>query len=250
MVRRAALISSLLLATSCDATSLRRPAVLDTPDLTAYDPTDVLCTLSKRGKKEIQPWCKNWLACIKTGASPAGDAAAVRSAWKPADCKEVCGKWPATTGPEGGRKSFLLMIGQGAKDCEASCANFQKSLTGCVAKILFEPGQVAAMGAPKKGAPPAPAPPAQCTGNATSCVPDLPIQYQSCMVKNHPSKCKNLRAAVEDCKDCPALKNENAVSQYAAFVGGCMAQLNAYWQATHSSAGGYAIPGAKGCTVH
>mmetsp|Transcript_47565 Transcript_47565/g.136776 ORF Transcript_47565/g.136776 Transcript_47565/m.136776 type:complete len:262 (-) Transcript_47565:62-847(-) len=233
------------------------PSVLDVPDLRAYDPVEVLCAHGKdaSGKPKIQGWCQNWLSCIKKGATPAGDAAAVREAWKPADCREVCGKWPSTSAPEG---AALLAADRGLgwlgaasrRDCEASCKNFQESLTQCVAKVLFEPGQIAAMGIPKeestKEVPP------QCTGEKTACLPDLPVQYQSCLAKakDSASQCKALKEQVEDCKACPQL-SENHQSHYHTFVGGCMDQLNAYWAATAPSAkGGWSVPGAAGCTVH
>lgn len=247
--------------------------VLDTPDLTAYDPTEVLCTKGRdeHGNPKIQGWCKDWLACIKAGAEPAGDAAAVRAAWKPADCREVCGLWPATTRREGTSvllaqralaptarlqtsssarlaKLYGVRVNGTVGDCQTSCSNFQESLTECVAMILFEPGQVAAMGIPEDG-PTAP-PPVYCRGEHTECVPDLQLQYQSCLTKTHePSECKVLKTAVEGCKDCPQL-SENYMSHYHAFVVGCMDQLNAYWQATNPAAGEAAILGATGCMVH
>lgn len=249
---------------AAEASLLRRSGVggpLDTPDLTAYDPVEVLCTRSPGGVKKVQGWCKTWVACIKKGATPAGDAAAVRAAWKPADCKEVCGAWPVTSKPEGKQKNASALLAtwsaggrgnrtsQDAKDCEKSCGNFQDSLTKCVAMILFEPGKVAAMGAPSGKAPPKP--PAHCSSKGTSCLPELPINYQKCMAREDDptKKCKTLKTAMEDCKDCPAL-SENFLSHYHAFVGGCMDQLNAYHQATHPDAAAAAIPGAAGCKVH
>eukprot|EP00428_Durinskia_dybowskii_P025973 CAMPEP_0170237384 /NCGR_PEP_ID=MMETSP0116_2-20130129/18442_1 /TAXON_ID=400756 /ORGANISM="Durinskia baltica, Strain CSIRO CS-38" /LENGTH=363 /DNA_ID=CAMNT_0010488187 /DNA_START=100 /DNA_END=1189 /DNA_ORIENTATION=- len=261
--RRPLVLPLLLAAPVADAALLRTsnaaavlsPDVLDTPDLTAYDPVEVLCAKGKdsNGNPNVQGWCKSWLACIKAGASPAGDAAAVRAAWKPADCREVCGSWPAVSAPEG--SSLLASSARlrrfnatNAKDCETSCANFQESLTSCVATILFEPGKVAAMGIPGEGAS---APPAHCTSKATGCMPDLPLRYQACLAKAEHSanECKVWKDRVEECKDCPQL-SDNYLSHYHAFVGGCMDQLNSYWQATSPGAGASAIPGAAGCKVH
>jgi len=258
---------------------------LDTPDLSPYNATEVMCTLGKEKvgpdpktpmgflyKPKIHKWCVDWMACIKTKAAPEGTAASVMIAWAPAPCEEYCGKWPATTPKEGVKKpsltdaapapapapAFLQEVGEGA--CIASCKAFQKSLSGCVAKITFEPSQVAAMGMPKA----APKPPALCTKIDTPCVPGLEINYQKCMhhktmkavdsehkiPKHIESACKLMKANVKDCKasKCPAMND--AGGQFAAYTGGCMDQLNAYWQATHPSAGGTALPGATGCKVH
>mmetsp|Transcript_75890 Transcript_75890/g.226242 ORF Transcript_75890/g.226242 Transcript_75890/m.226242 type:complete len:292 (+) Transcript_75890:52-927(+) len=248
--------------------------VLDTPDLTAYDPTTVLCARGKDadGKPKIQGWCRNWLACIRAGAQPQGDKAAVLAAWKPADCREVCGVWPVLTPPanrtaprngtapakdaglangtrntseaQGGIAALL----QSGRDCNSSCANFQESLSSCVATILFEPGKVAVMGIPSGNSP---TPPAHCTAANATCMPDLPIRYQRCVAKAaKPARdCKVLKLDMEDCKDCPQLEG-TYLSKYHSFVGGCMDQLNAYWQATHPGAGGAALPGSAGCSVH
>jgi len=233
---------------------------LDTPDLTPYDPIDVLCSLGKDagGKPKISPWCKDWLQCIKTKASPSGSPAAVKSAWKPATCKEICGTWPAMTPKEGKKKLFLQDESEG--DCVKSCGKFQESLSTCVATIMFEPGKTAAMGVPKKGGK---APAAICTQKDSPCMPDLEINHQKCL--GHRTKkvldkgykipdgisqgCKFIKMNLKDCKKCPQLK-QNGQSEYAAFTGGCMDQLNAYWQATHPGAGKSAIPGATGCKVH
>lgn len=136
---------------------------LDTPDLTPYDPVEVLCTLGREagGAPKISPWCKNWLQCIKSKANPEGTPEAVMKAWSPANCKEYCGHWPVMTAKEGTAKSFLenanasavtgLINMHSQGDCLKSCGNFQSSLSSCVATIMFEPGKVAAMGIPKKG---------------------------------------------------------------------------------------------------
>jgi hypothetical protein len=244
---------------------------LDTPDLTPYDPVEVLCSLGKdkSGEPKIQPWCKDWLMCIKTKANPAGTPAAVKTAWGPADCKEVCGEWPAMSPKEGKKKLFLQDANSSAMGlidmhtenaCLKSCAKFQESLTTCVANIMFEPGKVAAMGIPKKGGK---APAAICTKKDSPCMPDLEINHQKCI--SHKTKsvldkgykisdkissdCKFIKMHMEDCKKCPQLQ-EKYQSVYATFTGGCMDQLNAYHQATHPKAGKAAIPGAKGCKVH
>jgi len=228
---------------------------LDTPDLTPYNPTEVLCTLGrdKDGKAKISPWCSDWMQCIKTKAAPSGTTEKVKAAWGPAPCKEVCGKWPQTTKKEG---TFLQEEG----DCVKSCENFQASLSSCVATIMFEPGKTAAMGLKKANAP---KPAEICTQKDSPCMPDLEINHQKCI--GHKTKktldkgykvpdeiaqgCKMIKMNLGDCKKCPQLQG-GGQSQYAAFTGGCMDQLNAYWQATHPKAGKSAIPGATGCKVH
>jgi hypothetical protein len=245
---------------------------LDTPDLTPYDPVEVLCTLGKAvgGGPKISPWCKDWLSCIKSKANPEGTKEAVMKAWSPANCKEYCGHWPVMTAKEGAKASFLenvnasggigLINMHSQGDCLKSCENFQSSLSSCVATIMFEPGKVANMGIPKQGGP---APAEICTKKDTPCMPDLPINHQKCL--GHKTKkvldrsykipdevsqsCKLMKLSMEDCKKCPQLQDKFQ-SQYTAFTGGCMDQLNAYWQATHPQAGETAIPGATGCTVH
>jgi len=232
---------------------------LDTPDLTPYNPTEVLCSLGKdkEGNPKVSDWCANWLQCIKTKASPSGSTDAVKKAWAPASCKEICGTWPAIT-PKEGKKLFLQEESDG--DCVKSCENFQASLSSCVATIMIEPGKTAAMGLPKKGGK---APAAICTKKDTPCMPDLEVNHQRCL--GHKTKkaldkgykmpgtlaqdCKMLKLNLEDCKNCPQLA-AGGQSAYAAFTGGCMDQLNSYWQATHPNAGKSAIPGATGCTVH
>jgi len=235
---------------------------LGTPDLTGYDPVEVLCGLGKdnAGKPKIQGWCNDWVSCIKAGAQPAGDQAAVMSAWKPADCKEVCGEWPQMTPPELLQNLFGGVANNTKSNCQNSCTNFQASLSSCVATILFEPGKVAAMGLPKDGAPKAPE---HCLKKDSPCMPDLPFKVQRCLghktkKKLYPNKlvpeetevqCKMDKMNMEDCKDCPQMKG-NFVSVYHTFAGGCMSQLHAYWQASHPGAGIAAVPGATGCKVH
>jgi hypothetical protein len=157
-----------------------------------------------------------------------------------------------------GAIGLINMHSQG--DCLKSCGNFQSSLSSCVATIMFEPGKVANMGIPKQGGP---APAEICTKKDSPCMPDLPINHQKCL--GHKTKsvldrsykipdevsqsCKLMKLSMEDCKKCPQLQDKFQ-SQYTAFTGGCMDQLNAYWQATHPQAGETAIPGATGCTVH
>mmetsp|Transcript_55871 Transcript_55871/g.149564 ORF Transcript_55871/g.149564 Transcript_55871/m.149564 type:complete len:289 (-) Transcript_55871:87-953(-) len=244
--------------------------VLDTPDLTAYDPVTVLCAHGKDagGKPKIQGWCRDWLACIRKGAQPQGDKAAVLAAWKPADCREVCGAWPPLTKPPANgtaepvdapppenatgnassAPSGVATLLQEGRDCNSSCSNFQESLSSCVATILFEPGKVAVMGVPSQTTP---APPAHCAAANATCMPDLPIRYQKCVAKAaKPSKdCQVLKTEMADCKGCPEVES-GFLSQYHVFVGGCLSQLNAYWQATHPQAGVAALPGSSGCSVH
>lgn len=240
---------------------------LDTPSQTGYEPKDLLCKL---GKKE-QGWCVDWLNCIKGKA--AGQAEKVKDAWGPADCEQYCGHHPVTNPLEGQSlvqkkakstatsavtQLFGVKAGASMKDCMSSCQSFQESLSTCVGTIMFEPGQLAVMG-PKKSAT---KPPEVCTGKKTPCMPDLPIKYQKChSMKTHKvlghkegkdydeDACKMIMSDYDDCKNCPAL-NEAGGTAYATFVGGCMDQLNAYWQATHPSAGVHALPGATGCPVH
>jgi len=269
-----ALLAACLAHGACSAEAARHaqraanPA-LETPNLTGYDPAEVLCSLGKtaEGSPKVQGWCQDWLGCVKAKASPAGDAAAVMGAWAPADCREVCGQWPTLSAPEGQgasliskarRDSAALGLGAG-RDCLASCGRFQESLSTCVATILFEPGRVASMGLPKDE----PAAPAHCREKSSPCLPDLPIEHQKCIAhktkkvldRSHvvpeetQRRCDMIKIDMETCKDCPQSK-DGFVSQYHAFVGGCMDQLNAYHQATHPQAGSAAIPGAAGCTVH
>lgn len=238
---------------------------LDTPSTTGYEPEDLLCKLGKK----TQSWCVDWLKCIK--GKSAGQAEKVRDAWGPADCEEYCGVHPVTSPLEGQslvqKKANLTAnsaavaalfgkkAGMSTKDCMGSCKNFQDSLVKCVGTIMFEPGQLAVMG-PDKSATPTPE---HCKGKKTPCLPDLPIRYQKCH-SMHTKKmlqgkdydvdaCEVIMSDYDDCKDCPAL-NEAGGTAYATFVGGCMDQLNSYWQATHPSAGVHALPGASGCTVH
>lgn len=244
----------------------------------SYDPEALLC--APGGK--LQGWCRDWLACVKAKALPGMNASAVLDAWKPADCKEICGHWP-TGGSESNApspalpsdrnapspaspldanllvNSFRLQNDKPARhnlrlpqvsdgDCLASCKNFQRSLSSCVSTILFEPGKLAGMAPQKQETSKLPS---QCSARNTVCMPDLTIRYQKCLARAaKPQKtCDVLKAHVDMCKDCPQL-GDNYVSHYHAFVGGCMDQLNAYWQATHPEAGLAAIPGASGCAVH
>lgn len=209
------------------------------------------------------------MRCIMTKARPAEDAAAVKAAWDPADCREMCGKWPVLTGPglvevSAAKTNATDLVGFGRSDkksCMESCANFQASLSSCVATILFEPGKVAAMGAPKETGSTAVVP-AVCTQKDTPCMPDLELRHQKC--SKHKTRevvhgvkaddavkvqCKVTASDFDLCKDCPQLQ-DGYQSEYHAFTGGCMAQLNAYWQATHPSAVNASLPGASGCTVH
>jgi len=257
-------------ALRADAVSLRRSGA---GEVLPYDPVEVLCTLGKteEGELKIQGWCNSWLDCVKVKSQPAQDQAAVMKAWSPAPCKEICGEWPATTPAEGAllqanssTSALATLLGLksgGTPECVKSCDRFQDSLSNCVGKILFEPGQVAAMGVPEGGAK-KPEAPAYCSEKDTPCMPDLPIRNQQCY--KHKTKevvhnvkvpdekkreCETIKADLEHCKDCPQLAPLGQ-SEYATFVGGCMDQLNAYHQAVHPGAGDAAIPGATGCKVH
>jgi hypothetical protein len=260
-----------LLAGLTTSASLRLPPELQGPDLRPYDPVEVLCTLGT----EVQGWCKEWVGCISTKSQPGCDASAVKAAWGPADCKEVCGIWPVTLLQQQGSgdiakvnasassaaKLFGLMNRTSTRrECETSCENFEESLSSCMATVLFNPGQVAAMGMPDASAKPAPA---HCTGKDTTCMPDVPILHQKCLIhktkktidssykapEETVAQCEAIARNYEDCKDCPQL-SEGYTGHYHAFVGGCMAQLHAYHTATEPGAGVAAIPGATGCLVH
>jgi len=256
-------IAALVVLPGVEAFSLRGKDV--TALLDPYDPIKILCT---RGKESphIENWCKQWVTCIQGKASPAETPAAVMSAWKPATCKEVCGNWPhrglkLPSLIEQGNSSALSLLGLDLSNegsCQQSCANFQKSLSTCVSMILYDQGQIASMGAPKAAKKAA----AICTEKKTPCMPDLPIRHQKCAKHRtqaviHPGKgegvsqeCKLLESNMEDCKDCPALNGDGG-SQYAAFTGGCMDQLNAYWTASnYGVAGQSAIPAEQGCKIH
>jgi len=240
---------------------------LATPDLTGYDPVTLLCAHGKNadGSKRIQGWCEDWVGCIKEKAQPTQSDVAVMKAWSPADCKEYCGVWPVTSPAEGDNKSFFLQTDKpdtaraksSENRCLESCGNFQKSLSSCVSTILFEPGKVASMGLTKENEP---KPLAICTGKNTRCLPDLAIRSQHCLSHKTkhklsggkheiPDDCGMIKMDLEDCKKCPQLTNTHQ-SHYHSFVGGCMDQLNAYWQASHPSGKEAAVPGATGCTVH
>lgn len=249
----------------------RKRGPLDTPDMRPFDPVDVLCTR----KTEVKGWCKTWVECIEQNAQPGGDAAAVLSAWGPADCKEVCGIWPtvsftqlraikkvnaSTVAAEANMaRLFGLSNGTGATtqtQCETSCTNFKESLSSCVAMLIFEPGKVAAMGMPKDSAPA----PEHCTQKHTPCMPELPLNHQKCIghktkskISNYQvpddiaSNCQKVKSDMEFCAGCPQLKGGNA-GHYEAFVGGCMTQLHLYYAATDPSAGVAAINmGENGC---
>eukprot|EP00419_Tripos_fusus_P000848 CAMPEP_0172672488 /NCGR_PEP_ID=MMETSP1074-20121228/11580_1 /TAXON_ID=2916 /ORGANISM="Ceratium fusus, Strain PA161109" /LENGTH=257 /DNA_ID=CAMNT_0013489685 /DNA_START=52 /DNA_END=825 /DNA_ORIENTATION=- len=232
--------------------------VLRTPDRTPYDPTTLLCQLGKdaKGEPKVQGWCRKWLACVERASQPKMDAAAVLAAWKPADCREVCGKWPVLKSPE--KKAALLQqqeqsflsAQRGASDCMKSCQSVQSSLSTCVATVLFEPGKVQLMGLPDKKRKEKKVPP-QCEGESSPCKAELPVNYQKCMATSSKKgkDCEALKTNVNDCKGCPQMEAQY-LTQYQAFVGGCLAQLNAYRTATHPKAGVAAIPGPKGCEMH
>mmetsp|Transcript_42725 Transcript_42725/g.93225 ORF Transcript_42725/g.93225 Transcript_42725/m.93225 type:complete len:236 (+) Transcript_42725:64-771(+) len=217
---------------------------LESPNLTGYDPKILLC--SHNGT--VQGWCADWLDCIKAKSAPDG-MTKVMQAWKPADCKEFCGVYPVTT--------TLLQTRAEPTACLNKCSGFQTNLADCVGTILFEPGKLSAMQSKKSAAAVDPI----CTQKNTACLPDLTDKYQQCVLsasrkklqkKDHghdEEACKTVKSDYEDCKSCPALSAAGG-SKYTAFVGGCIDQLNAYWQATHPNAKEAKIPGAAGCQVH
>lgn len=271
--------------------------ILDAVRCAPYNEVEVLCALGKNssGMPNIANWCQNWVKCIKTKASPGGSQNDVMKAWDPAPCEEICGTWPAANygksakaAPSLAKHASKLMHSSsqeheqssyGSKAlshlfrewlptflqsdkknaCASSCERFKRSLSSCVATILFEPGKVAAMGMPKKGKKA----PAICTKRTTPCQPELPIKHQRCLGHNTKRvldasykvpeqvarECKMIKMDMASCKKCPQL-HDNYGSKYTAFTGGCLDQLHAYWQATHPQAGASAIPGAKGCAVH
>jgi len=276
------LLGFLLRPREVSSLSLRKSAaVARAPE--GYEADDLLCMHGTKNEKPFkQSWCVDWLKCIKEKAVMQVDK--VMEAWGPADCEQYCGVNPATNPLEG---QFLLLqgthrSGAGAsrddpeeedeeeddeeekEQCMKSCTNFQKSLSTCVGTIMFEPGKLAVMGKKKHNGPP---PDEICTVKDTPCMPDLPIKMQRCHAAHTKRRlqgaenaerlfagfdmetCKNILKDYDDCKECPQLKQAGGTA-YTTFVGGCMDQLNAYWQATHPRAGKHAIPGATGCTVH
>lgn len=211
------------------------------------------------------------MKCVKEQASPAETPAAVMKAWKPASCKEVCGLWPARAASliqkanTSTALTFLDLHSMAPDECIASCNNFQKSLSTCVATIMFDQGRIAAMA----GKPPAKGPKICETQPETPlepspCFPNLPIQNQMC-AKHRTAKilepsyeapegvaqsCKLIAEQMDECKDCPQLQG-GYQTQYVAFTGGCMDQLNAYWTASnYGVAGEAALPSEQGCRVH
>merc|ERR1719213_916988 len=98
-------------------------------------------------------------------------------AWKPASCEEFCGKWPVTTKLLQTEKTAAQELEQLRKGCMESCGKFQESLSSCVGTVLFEPGQLAVM-APKKDAGEMPE---HCVAVNATCLPDLPVKYQTCV---------------------------------------------------------------------
>lgn len=273
----AAVVIGSSLPTAAGVGLRRAGGPLDGPDRTGYDPVEVLCALGKdgEGKPKIQGWCKDWIGCIKEKATPQQDKAAVMKAWSPAECKEICGVYPQTTPLEGGgallqktnatsataltSKLLGMVDSEASKDaCLKSCGKFQDNLSNCVSKILFEPGQISAMGLGAGGK----TPPSHCTLKDTPCTPDLPVRSQQCwrhktrevlydakVPGDIEKECKMIKSDMETCKDCPSLSSTGA-SEYLAFSGGCMDQLNAYFAASHPDAKEAALPGATGCQVH
>jgi hypothetical protein len=228
----------------------------------AYDPVQVLCALGK--DKQVSPWCKDWVSCIRKKASPKEDQAAVMKAWAPAKCEEICGKWPVAPPPKflqlASKPSAALafMHLQSRDACTKSCKAFQSSLSSCVATIMFDKGKLSPPKmVKKKGA-------AVCTMKNSPCLPDLAIQHQTCLrhrtakvldnsykvPDDDAAACKMIADNMEDCKDCPQLADDYS-SHYVAFTGGCMDQLHAYWQATNfQAAGRFALPMGTGCQIH
>lgn len=272
----AASICSAIVLVPASAAALRRAAQLPAHE-PGFDPVETLCAHGKEddGSKRIQKWCADWLSCVKTSASQDMSKEAVKRAWSPADCKEFCGDWPVLT-PAASAASLAMVgsggganvsassvaaarrqMGAGKKSCLDSCANFQDSLSGCVATILFDHGKLSNMGMPddEEAEPAAEI----CTKRDTPCMPDLEVRAQRCLIHKSkkvidgehtvPPQCGMVKMHFEECKNCPQLR-ENYQTQYASFTGGCMDQLNAYHQAVHPGAGDAAIPGATGCKVH
>lgn len=118
------------------------------PPARGEDPTKLLCTV---GERDPAAWCKDWVSCIEQGAAPGNDAESVKKAWAPAQCEEYCGKFPMLTPPEGSNALIQKIFGSNTqKGCMESCENFQNSLSGCVAQIIFDTGSISIM---KKDAP-------------------------------------------------------------------------------------------------
>eukprot|EP00397_Hematodinium_sp_SG-2012_P060937 GEMP01079998.1.p1 GENE.GEMP01079998.1~~GEMP01079998.1.p1 ORF type:complete len:204 (+),score=40.16 GEMP01079998.1:176-787(+) len=76
--------------------------------------------------------------------------------------------------------------------------------------------------------------------------------HKDCM-----NSCKNFQSSLSEClatiifdSGAIAVMKENQPSKYNSFVGGCMAQLQAYHTATKPMNGASILPGASGCTVH
>lgn len=271
-------ISAAIVSESASAASLRRVNTSAASDEQSFDPVEVLCAHGKEddGSKHIQKWCADWLSCVKTSAVQDMSKEAVKNAWAPADCKEFCGEWPILT-PAAASASLAMIgaggaanisastvaaarrqMGAGKRDCLDSCANFQDSLSGCVATILFDHGKLSNMGMPD-GEDSQPAADEICTKRDSPCMPDLEVRAQKCIIHKSkkvidgdhkvPLECGMTKMHYEECKNCPQL-TQNYQTQYASFTGGCMDQLNAYHAAVHPGAGDSAIPGASGCKVH
>lgn len=129
--------------------------------------------------------------------------------------------------------------------CLQSCERFKTTFSTCVSTIIFDPGRLGNMGGLKKqqGGGLRKKVPEVCKEEA--CMPDLPIKRQRCVHHrtqlvlnpdyNTPEEvrdsCPHIEKAFEDCKDCPQL-NGDYQTQYAAFTGGCLDQMHAYYKAT------------------
>lgn len=272
---------------AADAAQHRR-GPFDEPDTRPYDVVETMCNLGPK----MHDWCKNWVECIEEKASPGNDADAVLAAWGPRGCKEVCGIWPvlaqlrgrtslaekkstataeehalvsqASEAAEAATVARLFGFASHANtatrtDCEKSCNNFKRTLSSCVANMIFEPGKVAAMGKPKDEKPG----PEVCTAKDTPCQPNLELNHQKCVLQNVRVKqggytmpddikrqCEIIKTDMDQCQECPQL-SPGYSGAYTHYVGSCIDQLHAYYVATDPSAGNATIDmGETGCKPH
>jgi hypothetical protein len=237
------------------AVALNTRRVPPPPSNIGYDVVDLMCTF----RDSEQAWCKDWITCIKEKAAPEGSPASVMKAWKPAECEQYCGIYPVLNAAGFVQTNHSKVQHASHNACMDSCKKFQDSLSTCVATLIFEPGKISVMKGKK------PAKEDQVCGT-TTCMPDLAVNYQKCSLikagkvigsstgeKKEPEVaggCKQIKKDWDDCKGCNKYK-ELGGSKYTSFVGGCIDQLNAYWQASHPQAGATSVPGATGdCKVH